>query len=268
MALMNFVSVTNVKKDILLAINKLGINKLGINKKLFAKDKDRRQGITPSLLVCASLLAMLPLVAISPLPAQAQPQKTTGPVINLSRTQLAQNISFVATMTSAPKSATGSANNVKVTQTFRVELKGKKARLDYKDASLGEVRYLINDQGTFFYIPANKAAQQTKGRIEDALELTFSRFKDLLENMKRVGTETVSGIPTIVYKDSKTGAMLYMGTHPGFRLPVKVVVRNEGGTNSFLVSQIKMNPPAGDDQFVLPKGTQVIKSEGSLPNLH
>jgi hypothetical protein len=193
---------------------------------------------------------------------QPAPKTDTAPVFKLTRAQLAQNISFVATMTTTPSSK----NSLKSVQTFRVELKGKKARMEYKDATLGEVRYVINDKGTFFYIPANKAAQQMNGRVEDALNLTFARFKEMLTSMKRVGTETVSGIPTTIYKDTKTGAMLYMGTHPGFQLPVKVLVRNEGGTNAFLVSQINLKPTLPDERFALPQGTQVIKGEGGVPS--
>jgi hypothetical protein len=218
------------------------------------------------IIVLGVVLALLPLSLF----AQKQPvAKTTtetkkteaAPVFKLTRAQLAQSISFVATMTTTPSGK----NSLKSVRTFRVELKGKKARMEFKEPNLGEVRYIINDQGTFFYIPVNKAAQQTGGRVEDALNLTFANFKEMLTSMKRVGAETVSGIPTTVYKDSKTGAMLYMGTHPGFQLPVKVIVSNAGGTNAFLVSQINFKPTLPDDRFALPKGTQVSKSEGGAP---
>jgi hypothetical protein len=191
----------------------------------------------------------------------AKTKNDAAPVFKLTRAQLAQNISFVATMTTTP----ADKKSLKSVQTFRVELKGKKARMEFKDPSLGEVRYVINDQGTFFYIPVNKAAMQMNGRVEDALNITFERFKNMLTSMKRVGTETVSGIPTAIYKDIRTGAMLYLGTHPGFQLPVKVMVSNVGGTNAFLVSQINLKPTLTDDRFALPKGTQISKTEGGAP---
>jgi outer membrane lipoprotein-sorting protein len=180
--------------------------------------------------------------------------------VKLTRSSVAQNIAFTMTDTLVPK------NGSKVVRTFQVELKGKKARMDYNDPALGAVRYLINEKGTFFYIPANKAAQKVNSNVEMALELAFSRVREQLKNAKKVGVQTVSGIPTTVYKDAKSGATVLMGNHPGYKLPVKVTVANEGGTQTMLVSNIKFNPNLPDMRFALPAGTQVMDTgTGNAP---
>jgi hypothetical protein len=63
---------------------------------------------------------------------------------------------------------------------------------------------------------------------------------------------------------------VYLGTAPGFRLPVKTVLANEGGTSTLLVSDIKLNIAVADSRFALPAGTQVIESKdapGGMPGI-
>ncbi len=54
--------------------------------------------------------------------------------------------------------------------------------------------------------------------------------------------------------------MIYLGTRPGFRLPVKIDEVNVGGETSTLVTNIRLNPTLPDADFALPKGTQIIDS--------
>lgn len=195
----------------------------------------------------------------------AQKQKTpvatasaTAP-LTISRANLAKNASFTVTQTLAPK------GGEKIVRSYTVSVKGDKARMDYEDPSLGVVRYIANEKGIFFFIPSNKSAmkQSLKGGVEGALKVAFAQYATQLAGAKKVGVATVSGQPTTMYKDEKTGAVICLGMRPGFRLPVKAVIANEGGTSTFLVTNIKLDVSVKDDIFVLPKGTQIIESSGS-----
>lgn len=202
----------------------------------------------------AYLAVALACAGIS-VPADAQ--KSSVPFI--SRANLAQNASFTVTSVLLPKGGS------KVTQTFRVEVKGNKARLDYSDPALGTVRYIANEKGVFFVIPANQTAvkQGIKGGVEQALQVAFAQANEQLATAKKVGTAKIGTIPTDIYKDAKSGATLYVGTKPGFRLPVKTLLSNEGGSRSIVVTDIKTNISLPDSRFTLPAGVQVIDSDRS-----
>lgn len=178
----------------------------------------------------------------------------------ITRTSLAKTASFTVTQTLAPK---GSDKLVRV---YKIEVSGNNARLDYDDPSIGAVRYLANNKGVFFYIPANKSAvkQTPQGGVEGALKFAFAQVNDQLAHAKKIKTETVSGQATTVYKDAQTGTLVYLGQSPGFTLPVKTVVSNVGGTSTLLVSNIKLNVPVDAKRFALPSGTQMMDS-GSSP---
>jgi len=180
----------------------------------------------------------------------------TSPVASLSRASLAKSAQFTVTSTLAPQGAPAE------TQVFKVAVSGPKARLDYKDKTLGEVRYLVNEKGTFFFIPANKAAQKMNLKIEDGLNTIFSQASQVLSGAKKSGTATVSGVACDVYKNAKTGSVLYLGTAPGFKLPVKMEIKNSGGVQQMQASGIKLNAAIPDAFFALPVGTQVIESQG------
>jgi hypothetical protein len=66
-----------------------------------------------------------------------------------------------------------------------------------------------------------------------------------------------------VYKNGKKGATIYISKNPNFRLPIKAVVTNAGGTRTLLVSNIKTNIALADARFAVPAGTQIIASNGS-----
>jgi outer membrane lipoprotein-sorting protein len=184
----------------------------------------------------------------------------------ITRANLAKSASFKVTQTISPKGGSP------LKREYRVEVKGNKARLDYEDQAIGAVRYVANEKGVFFYIPGNKTAmkQSLKGGVEGALNYAFAQASSQLERAKKVGTATVSGQPTVVYKDAATGAMVYLGTANGFRLPVKTVLNNQGGSTTMLVSDIKLNIPVADTRFALPTGTQIIESKdapGGMPGV-
>lgn len=181
----------------------------------------------------------------------------------LSRASLANAATFTVTQTLAPKGVT---NLVRV---FKIEVKGNQARLDYDDQAIGPVRYLANKQGVFFLIPANKnAVKQTfQGGVEGALKVAFAQARQQLVGAKKIGAQSVSGQPTTVYR-AQNGTLIYVGTRPGFRLPVKTETRNEGGTSTLLVSDIKLNPVLSDARFALPPGTKIIEGENAgVPTL-
>ena len=100
---------------------------------------------------------------------QKAPQLKNATKLALSRANLAKTAQFTVTTVMAPKSGP------KDTQVFQVAVSGAKARMDYKDKALGEVRYVVNEKGTFFFIPANKAAQKLNLKIEDGLNTVFSQ---------------------------------------------------------------------------------------------
>jgi outer membrane lipoprotein-sorting protein len=184
----------------------------------------------------------------------------------ITRANLAKSASFKVTQTISPKGGSP------LKREYRVEVKGNKARLDYEDQAIGAVRYVANEKGVFFYIPGNKTAmkQSLKGGVEGALKYAFAQVSSQLDGAKKIGTATVSGQPTAIYKDSSTGSLVYLGTAPGFRLPVKTVLNNEGGSTTMLVSDIKLNIPVADARFALPTGTQIIESQdapGGLPGM-
>jgi outer membrane lipoprotein-sorting protein len=186
------------------------------------------------------------------LPAAAQAPK-------VSRASLANAAAFTVTSTVAPR------GGPKASQAMRVEVKGNRARVDFNSPQLGPVRYLANDKGVFLYIPANKVAQKMpiEGGVNGALQLVYRQINDQLASAKKVGTATVDGQATDVYKDPRTGATLYVGRNPGFRLPVKTVLANEGGTRTVAVTNIKLNPALPDARFAVPAGTQVMEATGA-----
>lgn len=186
-----------------------------------------------------------------------------GETVRLTRASLAKSAEFVVTYTLTPK------NGSKETRSFRVEVSGDRARLDYSDAALGPVRYLVNEKGVFFYIPANKAAQkmEMKGGIDQALNLAFAQVLSEMKGATKSGSAQVSGQPTDVYKNLRTGTTIYIGKNPGFRLPVKMETNNEGGTVSLVASSIRLNAAIAGGRFALPAGTQVIESKGTAAGL-
>lgn len=204
--------------------------------------------------------------SVSAQKAKKDPPSAGQLPLSISRASLAKNASFTVTQTVAPKGGD------KLTQTYNVAIKGDKARMDYEDLSIGAVRYVANEKGIFFYIPANNSAmkQTLKGGVEGALKVAFAQYATQLASAQKIGTATVSGQPTTIYKDTKSGAVIYLGTKPGFHLPVKAIIENEGGTRTFLVTNIKLNVPLKDDLFVLPAGTQIMESSdtpGGIPGV-
>ena len=214
----------------------------------------RRVGVT------AAATATLGLAAGATLPGAAA-QKAAAPTapLQVSRANLAKTASFTVTRTTAPR------GGAKVSDVTRVEVKGNKARLQFNNPQLGIVHYVVNEKGVFLYIPANKVAQKVplQGGPDAALKLAYRQVNEQLRNAKKVGTATVSGQATDVYKDAGTGTTLYVGRNPGFRLPVKTVLANQGGTQTVLVTDIKLNANLPDARFALPAGTQVIEDTGA-----
>ena len=202
----------------------------------------------------AAAFAFVPAIVACGSPASAQVP------FSISRANLAKTASFTVTQTLAPKGSD------KIVRVYHVEVAGNNARLDYDDPSVGAVRYLANAKGVYFYIPGNKSAvkQNLDGGVEGALKVAFAQVKDQLASAKKVGAATVSGQKTIAYKDPKNGTMVYLGTNPGFKLPVKTVVTNVGGSSTLLVSDIKLNAPISAARFALPSGTQMMDG-GSAP---
>ncbi len=186
--------------------------------------------------------------------------------LKISRASIAKIASFKVVSTLAPK------GGLKTTQTYAVQVKGSKARLDYSDPNLGDVSYIAGDKGVFLYLPGNQTAtkQGIAGGVEGALRYAFGEANNQLKTAKKIGVATVSGQKTDVYKDAKTGTTIYVSRTPGFRLPVKTVLSNVGGTRTLLVTAIKLNGSIPDARFTVPAGTQIITSQGgamSAPTL-
>jgi outer membrane lipoprotein-sorting protein len=207
--------------------------------------------------LCVALIGVV--IAAGPTLAQKSP---AAKVPTISRANLAQTASFTVTSVLTPNGGS------KVTNTFRVEVKGNKARLDYSDPAIGDVRYVANEKGVFFVIPANKTAvrQAIKGGVDQALQVAFAQANEQLKTAKKIGAANVNGQPTDIYKDAQSGTLLYVGTKPGFRLPVKTLLTNEGGSRSISVTNIKTNITLPDARFALPAGVQIIDSQqGGIP---
>jgi len=215
---------------------------------------------TSALAACVAASGLLLGSAVTSF-VLAPPARAQQPGLSLSRSSLANSATFTVTNTIEPKGGS------KVAQTYKVEVKGSKARLDYSDPAIGAVTYLANEKGVFFVIPANKTAvkQTFKGGVEGALRVAFAQANEQLKTAKKIGTATISGQPTDVYKDAKTGTLIYVGKRPGFRLPVKTVLTNEGGTRTLMVSAIVLNPKLSDARFALPAGTQIIDNGQGAP---
>jgi hypothetical protein len=199
-----------------------------------------------------SVVKLVSVVSLS-LPAVAQ-----SPVLRLERSSLAPTARFVVTMTTAPKSG------AKDVRTFKVELSGKKARVELSDKSMGEFCYVVNDKGTFLYIPATKSAQKmaVTGGIEQALGLAFAQASAAMEGASKSGKAVVSGQPTEIYRNERQGTTIYMGTGAGFRLPVKVETVNAGGRSTMLASSIRLGGTIPASRFALPAGTQLLEGAG------
>ena len=210
--------------------------------------KNRRQN---------SLLAGLALGLLTFAPGMATAQKAVTPQVT--RANLANAATFTVTSVLIPNGGS------KVTQTFRVEIRGNNARLDYADPATGAVRYLANSRGVYFVIPANKTAvkQNIKGGVEQALQVAFAQANEQLKTAKKIGETKVGAMLTDIYKDADTGTTIYVGKTPGFRLPVKTTVANEGGSRTVTVTNIKLNPVIADARFALPAGMQIIDGGGS-----
>jgi hypothetical protein len=116
-------------------------------------------------------------------------------------------------------------------------------------------------------MPENKTAmkQTFQGGVEGALRVAFAQAREQLAGAKKIGTETVSGQPTAVYQARTGGTKIYMGTRPGFQLPVKIETRNEGGTSTLLVTNIRLNGQIADNRFTLPPGTRVQEGDVGVP---
>lgn len=192
---------------------------------------------------------------------QKAPQPAGGKVPTFSRESLAKTAQFTVTMVMAPK------GGPKDTQVFQVAVSGPKARLDYKDRALGEVRYVVNEKGTFFLIPSNKAAQKMNLKVEDGLKTVFSQASEVLAGAKKTGKAQVAGIACDVYTHPKTGSVVYLGTTPGFQVPVKLEIKNAGGMQTMQASNIKLNTSIPAAHFALPAGTQVIEGQGGPTGL-
>lgn len=193
--------------------------------------------------------------------AAALPGAAQG--LNIARANLAKTASFTITQTTAPKGGS------KVSQVARVEVKGNKARVEYSNPQIGQVMYLANEKGVFLYIPANKVAQKQdiQGGVDQFLQSAFRQVNAQLKTARKIGAATVSGQKTDVYKDARTGALLYIGRNPGFRLPVKTELKNEGGQQTLLVTNIKTNIALPDARFAVPAGVQVLKATGAAGGL-
>ena len=211
----------------------------------------------------AALFALLSVAAAASAAPVVRQRAGAAPAVvktlRLTRASLANTASFTVTQTIAPR--TGS----KTSTVMRVEVKGKKARVEFNNPALGAVTYLANEKGFYLYVPANKVAQKQsfQGGVDQALALLFEQVNRSLKTAKKVGTATVSGQATDVFRNDKAGATVYVGRSPGFRLPVKAVVTNEGGTRTTLVTSIKTNVALADARFALPAGVQIIESNGA-----
>ncbi|MBB6049230.1 LolA family protein [Armatimonas rosea] len=188
-----------------------------------------------------------------------QPKDVKKPT--LSRANLAKTAQFTITTVMAPKSGP------KDTQVFQVAVSGPKARLDYKDKALGEVCYMVNEKGTFFYLPVNKAAQKMNLKIEDGLKTVFSQASEVLAGAQKTGKATVAGIACDIYTNPRTGSVVYLGTTPGFTVPVKLEIKNAGGMQTMQASNIKLNGNIPAALFALPAGTQIIEGQGGASGL-
>ena len=188
-----------------------------------------------------------------------QPKDVKKPT--LSRANLAKTAQFTITTVMAPKSGP------KDTQVFQVAVSGPKARLDYKDKALGEVCYMVNEKGTFFYLPVNKAAQKMNLKVEDGLKTVFSQASEVLVGAQKTGKATVAGIACDIYTNPRTGSVVYLGTTPGFTVPVKLEIKNAGGMQTMQASNIKLNGNIPAALFALPAGTQIIEGQGGASGL-
>jgi hypothetical protein len=190
-----------------------------------------------------------------------KPQPKDVKRVTFSRASLAKTAQFTVTTVMAPKSGP------RDTQIFQVAVSGVKARLDYKDKALGEVCYMVNEKGAFFFIPANKAAQKMNLKIEDGLKTVFSQASEVLAGAQKTGKATIAGIACDIYTNPRTGSVVYLGTTPGFTVPVKLEIKNAGGTQTMQASQIKLNGSIPAAHFTLPAGTQVIEGQGGPAGL-
>jgi hypothetical protein len=174
------------------------------------------------------------------------------------RADLARSASFTVIRTLSP------AGGTPIVNTYHVTVDGANGRVDYDDPAMGPVRYLTTAQGAFLYIPGNQSATRysLKGGIDLALRQAFQFVTSQGRAFVRTGTATVSGQPTITYRNPSNGAVVFIGTRPGFRLPVKGVLRNEGGSQSFVVSDIRLNISTAKALFAIPAGTQIIRDGG------
>lgn len=221
---------------------------------LFSRLMRGRSGQAAAAAVGLAVTGALLTAAVPATYAAVQQQ-----VLQITRANLAKSATFTVVQTLVPKGGSKSST------VYKVEVSGNKARLDFQSADIGSVRYIANEKGVFFYTPASQLAvkQSFKGGVEGALRVTFSQVNEQLKRAKKVGTSTVSGMPTDVYKDAQSGTMIYVSRKPGFRLPVKTVLSNAGGTRTLLVQNIKLNAKVPEARFAIPAGTQIVDQTAS-----
>lgn len=193
-------------------------------------------------------ISLLPVAAVIAAPAG-------GGSYTITRKSLAESATFTVTQTLLPK------DGAKFERVYRISVKGEKARADFDDPQSGaSVRYVANDKGVFTYLPASKTAvkQSLKGGVEAALQLVFAQVRTQMAKAKKTGSSKVAGVPTTVFKTADGSSTVYWSEKPGFRLPIKIVQNNAGGTSTVSVSDIRLKPTLRDDLFVLPPGTDIV----------
>lgn len=171
------------------------------------------------------------------------------------RAGLARTASFTVTSVAQPKGKS------KVSQVTRVEVKGNKARTETVVAGVSTVT-LIEDKAIYVFNPGSKLVtkQQAEGDMDAFLRRLYEGKDRFLKTAKKVGTESISGQPTDVYRDEAAGVLIYLGTKPGFRLPVKITKDGDSGSETLLVTDVKTNITLPDARFALPQGAQVIEA--------
>ena len=171
------------------------------------------------------------------------------------RADLAKTASFTITSSVQPK------DKSKVSQVTRVEVKGNRARAETVVGGLPTVT-LIQDKAIYVFHPGSKLVtkQPPEGDLDAFLRRLYEGKDRFLKTARKVGTESISGQPTDVYRDEAAGVLVYRGTKPGFRLPVKITKDGDSGSETLLITDIKTNIALPDARFALPQGAQVIEA--------
>jgi outer membrane lipoprotein-sorting protein len=180
------------------------------------------------------------------------------------------------------------AQGANITMTGKVWIKGDKIRVEMKDPFMGEQLWISDGKDLYLLSPQQKAGQKrplpvTKGKRISILAQITGDVNELRSKGKKVGRETVEGVPCDVYirsaaeQGTSESIKAWIAMVQDTPLPIKVVMKRSmsrpgaqmAQTHTFTIRNLKTNISVADAQFAVPKGYKLgtAPGGGGLPGV-